>query len=117
MNISIRTLTCVAALAAFVPAFAQDEEETAETTEAAETEAGEAEGGEKAEKHISEIDQRIFSVLPFCKRLEGLAEVRLPGKEEWTKVEEGRFFPLGSMFRTVTPESRFDLPFRQWSIR
>lgn len=109
MNISIRTLTCVAALTAFVPAFAQDEEEAAETTE--ETSAEAPAEGENAEQHISEIDQRIFSVLPFCKRLEGRAEVRLPGKEEWAKVEEGRFFPLGSSFRTLTAESRFDLSF------
>lgn len=109
MNISIRTLTCVAALTAFVPALAQDEEKTAEASE--ETSAEAPAEGEKAEKHISQIDQRIFSVLPFCKRLEGRAEVRLPGKEEWETVEEGRFFPLGSAFRTVSPESRFDLAF------
>lgn len=113
MNISIRTLTCVAALAAFVPAFAQDEEESDETAEETSSEATPAPDGslKPDEQHISQIDQRIFTVLPFCKRLEGRAEVRLPGKDEWTKVEEGRFFPLGSSFRTLTAESRFDLAF------
>jgi len=109
MNISIRTLTCFAALAAFVPAFAQ-EEEAAEEASAETTEASAAEG-EKAEKHISEIDDKLFTVLPFCKRLEGRAEFCYPGKSEWVKVEEGKFFPLGCSFRTMTPESRFDLAF------
>lgn len=109
MNISIRTLTCVAVLTAFVPVFAQDEEAPSETAEETSTE--ESDGAEKPEQHISQIDQRIFTVLPFCKRLEGRAEVRLPGKDEWTMVEEGRFFPLGSSFRTLNAESRFDLSF------
>lgn len=108
MNISIRTLTCVAAIAALLPGFAQDEEEeVAEPSEVTET----AAEGEKAEKHISEIDDRIFTVLPFCKRLEGRAEVRIPGREDWEKIEEGRFFPLGSMFRTLTTDTRFELAF------
>ena len=109
MNISIRTLTCVAALAASVSVFAQDEEEVSESVDIAATE-GAAEGA-KAAKHVSEVDDRLFTVLPFCRRLEGRAEVRLPGRDDWIAVEEGRFFPLGSMFRTTSAEARFDLAF------
>lgn len=115
MNISIRTLTCVAALTAFVPAFAQEEEEIEESAETEETASGEeAEAqadGEKAPKHISELDERIFFVLPSCNRLEGRAEVRQPGKAEWEAVEENKFFPLGSTFRTTTEDTRFELAF------
>ena len=110
MNISIRKLLCLAALAAFVPAFAQDEEEETSETEAT-TEVAEAENGEKAEQHISEIDDKLYTVLPFCKRLEGRAEFKAPGAAEWTKIEEGRFFPLGSFFRTCNAESRLEISF------
>lgn len=111
MNVSIRTLTCAAAIAAFVPAFAQDEEESAEPS--AEEVVGEVADDELVpeEKHIAELDQRIFTVLPYCKVAHGRVEVRQPGKDEWTQVEEGRFFPLGSSFRTLTAESRLDLAF------
>ena len=41
-----------------------------------------------------------FLPLPFCRMSEGLAEVRSPASEEWQPVEEGRFYPLGSAYRT-----------------
>lgn len=40
-----------------------------------------------------------FSLLPFCRRFEGTAEVQKPGSD-WAAAEEGRFYPLGSAFRT-----------------
>lgn len=40
-----------------------------------------------------------FTTLPFCRACEGVAEVQIPGKD-WTLVEDGRFYPLGSAFRT-----------------
>lgn len=43
--------------------------------------------------------QSLFFTLPFCKFCEGVAEVQKPGAE-WTPVEEGKFYPLGSAFRT-----------------
>ena len=111
MNISIRTLTCAAAVAAFVPAFAQEDEVSDETSAEAEVAEATSDDALPEEKHISEIDQRLFSVLPYCKSLAGRAEFRAPGKDEWTKIEEGRFFPLGSSFRTLTPESNLVLAF------
>ena len=110
MNMTIRTLTCVAALAAFVTVFAQDEEETAEET--AEESVEETKSEEKSDSdHISEINDKLFTILPFCKRLEGRAEVLVPGQQEWAKIDEGRFFPLGSMFRTLTDETRLEISF------
>ena len=111
MNITFRTLTCAAALAAFAPAFAQDEEETTEAAEASEAAEG-ASAEEGAAKHISEIDERPYTTLPFCFRSEGRsAEAKAPGSTEWTRVEEGRFYPLGTSFRTTGDDSHFELKF------
>lgn len=108
MNITIRTLTCAVALAALVPVYAEEEEETAE---AAGTTAETAEGEANQGKHISEIDNKTFTVLPFCRRLEGHAEVRKPGAAQWEPVEEGRFYPLGSFYQTKDGESRLEIAF------
>lgn len=40
-----------------------------------------------------------FTTLPFCRSCEGTAEVQVPGGA-WTPVEEGKFYPLGTAFRT-----------------
>lgn len=40
-----------------------------------------------------------FTALPFCRDCEGEADVQLPGKD-WAPVEDGKFYPLGSSFRT-----------------
>lgn len=40
-----------------------------------------------------------FTTLPFCRACEGTAEVQLPGKD-WAAIEDGKFYPLGSAFRT-----------------
>ena len=42
--------------------------------------------------------QKAFTTLPLCRRVEGRALVRKPGKE-WEPVEEGRFYPFGSSYR------------------
>lgn len=78
MNIKSVMLVLAAAV---LPAFAD------------ETEAGSAAPVAKAPAKAS------FSTLPCCRRAEGQAEVRKPGGE-WTDVREGKFYPLGSSFRT-----------------
>ena len=40
-----------------------------------------------------------FTTLPLCRIKEGSAEVRRPG-EEWAAAVEGKYYPLGSSFRT-----------------
>ena len=40
-----------------------------------------------------------FTTLPFCRIVEPPVEVKKPGGE-WTAAEEGRFYPLGTSYRT-----------------
>ena len=49
--------------------------------------------------HQKAATKASFTTLPFCQFCEGAAEVQLLGKE-WAPVEEGKFYPLGSAFRT-----------------
>jgi len=42
-----------------------------------------------------------FMTLPLCRLVEGGAFVRRAGATEWTEAEEGRFYPLGTSFRTT----------------
>lgn len=41
-----------------------------------------------------------FTTLPLCRRVEGASFVRALGAKEWSPAEEGRFYPLGTSFRT-----------------
>jgi len=51
-----------------------------------------------------------FMTLPLCRRIEGSAFVRPVGSTEWSPAEEGRFYPLGTSFRTED-ESRLTVAF------
>lgn len=42
----------------------------------------------------------VFTVLPFCQSAEGVAEAMIPGAKTWVRVEEGKFYPLGTSYRT-----------------
>ena len=97
MKTIITTLTV--AVAALAVAYAQDEEPVAagDGLEEAEAVVG------KAKKEQS--GERPFFLLPLCRKLEGQAEVRKPG-QAWEPIEEGKFYPLGSSYRTVSAESR-----------
>lgn len=59
-----------------------------------------------------------FTTLPLCRLVEGAAEARRPGGD-WTEAEEGKFYPLGTAYRTgkggrlvvaFGPESDVSLP-------
>ena len=50
-----------------------------------------------------------FTTLPLCRLVEGPVEVRRPG-EEWTAAEEGKFYPLGTAYRTGK-DGRLDVSF------
>lgn len=82
-------LTIVAASAAAL-AFAQENEAPAEAEGQASAEAAPA----------SSKEARLFTTLPFCRLVEGEAEVLVPTETSWTKAEEGRFYPLGARCRT-----------------
>ena len=77
-------------------------EETAD--EANIEEAGPAESAKPAA-------QKLFYLLPICQRLEGSAEVLLPGETAWRAVQEGRVYPLGASYRILADESRMTLAF------
>ena len=45
--------------------------------------------------------QSPFKPLPLCRVAQGTVEVKKPSSAEWQAAEEGRFYPLGSSFRTA----------------
>lgn len=47
----------------------------------------------------SKVAQVAFTTLPLCRHVEGTVEVMVPGGE-WASAEEGRFYPLGTHYRT-----------------
>jgi len=55
--------------------------------------------------------EKPFHMLPLCRRMEGIAEVLRPGAQAWEPLEEGRFYPLGCAYRTVTATSRLTIQF------
>lgn len=67
-----------------------------------------AAGAAKASKKDTD---RIFHLIPYCRDLEGRADVKLPNSTEWQSVVEGRYYPLGSIFRTASSASRLKIKF------
>ena len=85
-----KALSVLAASLVAAAAFAQDEGGEAEAKE---------DSAEGAEAKKPAAPSAAFSTLPFCRSAEGVAEVKKPGGE-WEPVEDGRFYPLGSAYRT-----------------
>lgn len=73
------------------------------------------EGQKPAEEAVSADQsakgQKTFAALPFCQQAEGVAEVRTPVSGEWKSATEGKFYPLGSSFRTSGADSRMTVQF------
>lgn len=101
---TLRILSAVTVLATAQAVVAQDESDEAEKTEKT-AEAAETAPAAKAEP------TRVFTSLPFCQRADGIAEVMIPGKQGWSAVEEGRFYPLGSEYRTRGRNSKLVIVF------
>mgnify|MGYP006921152065 FL=1 len=59
----------------------------------------------------SPAEQKVFQLLPLCSRVEGVAEVLLPGESTWKTVQEGYAYPLGSSYRGTSPDTRLTLAF------
>lgn len=55
--------------------------------------------------------RNLFYLLPFCRQLEGVGEVAMPGSPRWATAEEGKYYPLGSRFRAVGAASRVRIKF------
>ncbi len=51
-------------------------------------------------------ETRYFYTLPTVHKLIGTGDVLKPGAAEWSAAEEGRYYPLGSVFRTTGKDSR-----------
>ena len=64
-----------------------------------EEEAAASEPAAAAAKPAEAEARSPFATLPFCKYASGTAEVQKPGGE-WSEVDEGKFYPLGTAFRT-----------------
>ena len=85
-----KTLSALAASLLAASVFAQEEAAPA----------GDAEADETLLPKAAAAPAVSFSALPFCRVAEGAAEVLRPGGGEWEPAEEGRFYPLGSVYRT-----------------
>ncbi len=85
-------------------AWAEDAEAEVENEEAAEA----ASAKTSAKKY--------FHILPLCSRIEGKVEVLALGGSEWKPAEEGRAYPLGTTYRTLTRESHVTLAFGTESL-
>ncbi len=80
----------VSAFAVFSPVFAQDAEGSAE--------------GDVAVSAPKKVEKVFFSLIR-CIRAEGVVQILKPGTTEWVNAEEGRFYPLGSTFRTAKSDA------------
>lgn len=93
---SVKHIVAFSAAAALaVSVWAQDEESDSEVDA---TVAGEAAKVAEAKK-AKDAPKASFTTLPLCRRCEGIVEVKV-GEEDWKVAEEGRFYPLGSTYRT-----------------
>lgn len=96
---TLKTLLAVAAAFAATAVYSQDDESAETETASTEAETSEEAGDEaKAEEDKKEVNP--FATIPFCRKFNGKAEALKPGCREWVQVEEGRFYPLGTSYRT-----------------
>ena len=124
MKTIIRMLAVVSAVSALT-AWAQDDEDSDEgSDESAEVSSAEASGGTSAveaeESDGEESEEgagkakskdKYFHILPYCRLLEGKAEVLRPGQTTWEPIVEGRFYALGTSYRSVGAGSRLVIKF------
>ena len=98
-------MTTKIALAAFAASLIAASVVAQENGDGGSSESSEAEketsaAAEGVVQHPKAANPSAFSTLPFCSEAEGPAEVMKPGSEAWERVDDGRFYPLGSSFRT-----------------
>ncbi len=86
LNTAIATAV-VTAFSVFSPVFAQED----------------AEG--EAPAAVQKKADNFFYPLVRCVQSEGLVQIQKPGSSDWIKAEEGRFYPLGSVFRAVKADA------------
>jgi len=103
----VRFCACAFALSALTAGAAASDESSDE----APASDGSAIEDPLASTRQTEPSEKFFRTLPLCRHLQGNAEVLYPGRMEWTAVEEGRFYPLGSIYRTVQPKTKMIVEF------
>lgn len=81
----------VAASAVFAPVRAQDAAPPADAADAAADDA----------LPKPRQEEKPFTALVKCASVQGTVQVLKPGASEWKVAEEGRYYPMGSSFRTV----------------
>ena len=101
-----RTIAMIAAMSAACVLFADDE---AEATEEVAEELADIQAAK-----TNAAPPKVFTTLPLCRRIEGVASVRKPGGE-WERAEEGLFYPFGSSFR-AEKGGTLDIAFGSGSI-
>ena len=119
MNNTVRILAVAAAVASAGAAlraddfelddFGADSASAADAAQPEEGDAGEAaEGEEGAEGEASTAKKgdKLFETLPLCSAVDGTVEVLRPGVQKWEPAVEGRFYALGTSYRTVGPLAR-----------
>lgn len=89
-------------------AYAQDEETDTAAAPAAENAAG---GDLDLANLPQKAPEKTFHVLPYCRMLEGKAEVFRPGATEWAPIEEGKYYALGTLYRTKGADTRLRIMF------
>lgn len=74
---------------------------------------GEPVDGEEGEDSARKPDGSVYHLLPFCRSVEGEAEVMFPGVGDgkWEPIEDGKYYPLGTSYRTVGSDSRLKIEF------
>ena len=108
---NIARFISVAATVCGLSLWAQDDDVEDDATTTTETT---ADGGEEADVgidiggqiHHSKSEPKFFYTLPKVEKLEGSASVLKPGARDWESALEGRFYPLGSVFRTSGSATR-----------
>ena len=100
-----RISACAVVALATTCTMAQEEDET--TSEVASD--TEVEGVAELAVAPKVATDKFFFALPKCQLLEGAAEVRKPGATAWEAIEEGKYYPLGSVYRTTTKATRLTI--------
>ena len=108
---NIARFITVAATVCGLSLWAQDDDVEDDATTTTETT---TDGGDEADVgidiggqiHHTKSEPKYFYTLPTISRLEGTASVLKPGARDWEDAAEGRFYPLGSVFRTIGAATR-----------
>lgn len=124
----MKSIVCVLVVAAAVTgstSYAQDfddfDEELSSEEVSSDEGSGEEASGDKESKdgsidiggriHQSNSEASFFYTIPTVRKLTGVGDVLKPGVAEWEPALEGRYYPLGTVFRTTGADSKMEVRF------